>query len=94
MNAAQAAPEEVRDKYDIQELRQILMDYRKESGSALAGEILDHFESYLPSFRKIVPLAYQKMMTAVGRYEEQGISHEHALMEAFQEITGRKSRER
>lgn len=74
---------EVTDKYDIQELRQILEDYVRETGSAHGRMILDHFESWVPQFKKVVPIDYQKMMAVTGRYEEQGIKHENAVLEAF-----------
>ena len=79
--------EEVNEKYDIQELKDILEDYVKETDSELGREVLDNFEEYLPHFKKIVPHDYQKVISAIGRYEEQGISHENAVLEAFNEIT-------
>ncbi len=43
--------------------------------------------NYLPDFKKIVPNDYQRMLTAISKYEEQGISHENAMLEAFEEVT-------
>ena len=77
---------EVTEKYDIAELRAILEDYVAETDSEFAKEILSSFEENLPDFKKIVPNDYQKMITAIGRYEEQGIDHEHAVLEAFKEL--------
>ena len=88
MNKDMASLYEVTDKYDMAELKSILEDYVKETDSEFAKEILDNFESFIPDFKKIVPSDYQKMLTAIGRYEEQGISHEHAVLEAFKEIAG------
>ena len=79
--------QELTDKYDIRELQDILTDYEKETGSVLAKEILDDYESYIPCFKKVVPNDYQKMLTAISKFEEQGIAHEHAVFEAFEEIT-------
>ncbi len=87
MNKFMDSLEEVTEKYDIAELRAILEDYEKETGSELAAAILDDFESYLPSFKKIVPKDYQKMLTAISKYEEQGIPHESAVLEAFKEVS-------
>ncbi len=86
MNKSMASMQEVTEKYDITDLKEILTDYEKETGSVFAAEVLEHFEDYLPDFKKIVPTDYQKMMAAIGRFEEQGISHEHAVLEAFKEI--------
>ncbi len=86
MNKDMASLYEVTEKYDIAELRSILEDYVAETDSDFAKEILANFEDYLPDFKKIVPNDYQKMITAIGRFEEQGIDHEHAVLEAFKEL--------
>ena len=78
---------EVTEKYDTQELKNILKDYCKETGSVLGNNILNDFAEYLPHFKKIVPLDYQKVLVAISKYEEQGISHENAELEAFKEIS-------
>lgn len=78
--------EELKDKYDIEELKEILSDYVRETGSDLAGRILKDFSSYIPDFKKIIPRDYQKMISAIGRFEEQGLSRENAELEAFSEI--------
>ena len=74
------------DKYDIQELKDILADYVRETQSVLGTEILSDFDHYLPSFKKIIPTDYQRMMLLIGRYEEQGISRENAEKEAFRAL--------
>ena len=48
---------------------------------------MEDFEHYIPFFKKIVPNDYQRMLTAIGRNEEQGMPHESAVMEAFREVT-------
>ena len=77
---------EVTEKYDIQELKDILTDYVEETKSELGTEILRNFEMFLPHFKKIVPNDYQKVLTAVSHFEEQGISHENAELEAFKSL--------
>ncbi len=67
--------QELTEKYDIAELSDILTEYVAETGS------------YIPLFKKVVPLDYQRMLTAIGRYEEQGIPHDKAVLEAFREVT-------
>jgi glutamate synthase (ferredoxin) len=86
MNKDMASLHELTEKYDIAELKSILEDYEKETKSEFAKEILDNFETYIPDFKKIVPNDYQKMITAIGKFEEQGIDHEHAVLEAFKEL--------
>ncbi|MBR1771792.1 MAG: glutamate synthase subunit alpha, partial [Lachnospiraceae bacterium] len=78
---------EVTEKYDIAELREILEDYVKETDSAFAKEVLEHFAEYLPDFKKIVPNDYQRMLSAISKFEEQGIPHDAAVLEAFKEVS-------
>ena len=87
INKDMVSMSEVKDKYDIAELREILEDYERATGSARAKAILADFNASLPYFKKIIPHDYQHMLTAISRYEEQGISHDNAVKEAFREMT-------
>ena len=88
INKEMVSSEELSEKYDIEELKEILEDYVKETGSELGTQILETFSEYLPHFKKIVPHDYKKILSAIGRFEEQGIPHDKAVLEAFDEITG------
>ncbi|MCR4909037.1 MAG: glutamate synthase large subunit [Lachnospiraceae bacterium] len=87
MNKDMASLYELTEKYDIAELKEILEDYVKETGSEFGREILEDFDSFIPDFKKIVPNDYQRMLTLISRFEEQGIDHEHAVLEAFKELS-------
>ena len=87
INKDMVSMQELTEKYDIQELQDILKDYAKETGSAKAKEILENFDLYIPHFKKIMPMDYQKALAAISSFEEQGISHENAELEAFREIS-------
>ncbi|MCR5303165.1 MAG: glutamate synthase large subunit [Lachnospiraceae bacterium] len=78
---------EIREKYEIEELKDILEDYVKATGSILGKEILKNFEDELMCFKKVVSRDYQKMIRTIGRFEEQGFSRESAELEAFREVT-------
>ncbi len=86
MNKDMASLQEVTEKYDIIELKNILEDYVKETGSELGKNVLDNFDDYLKDFKKIVPNDYQKMLTAISHYEEQGVDPKSAVYEAFKEV--------
>ena len=77
---------EVTEKYDVMELKDILTDYVKETGSELGKDVLDHFDEILPDFKKVVPNDYHRMQSLIGHFEEQGIPHEKAVLEAFEEM--------
>ncbi len=74
---------EVTERYDVKELKAILKDYVQETGSKRGSEILDNFDKFLPSFKKIVPNDYQKVQNAVNHFEDSGSSPADAEMEAF-----------
>ncbi len=87
LNKDMVALQELTDKYDILELKTLLIDYVKETSSVKARGILENFDAYIPDFKKIVPHDYQKMLTAIGHFEEQGISYDNAVLEAFALVT-------
>ena len=60
------------------------------AGSEIGQEILDHFEEYLPKFKKVIPFDYEKMQTFVLQMEEKGLSSEQAKIEAFYAIKNGK----
>ena len=86
MNKDMAEMTEVTEKFDIQELQTILADFVRETGSSAAQDLLDHFEENLPCFKKIVPHDYRRMLAAVSRFEEAGMSREAAELEAFRSL--------
>ena len=86
MNKDMASLTELTEKYDIAELQTILEDYVKETGSQFGKEILENFDKYIPDFKKIVPNDYHRMLSAISKFEEQGIDHETAVLEAFKEL--------
>ena len=75
------------EKYDVAELQSLIEDHVRETDSERGKEVLMHFRDYLPHFKKIIPHDYQRILSAISKYEEQGISRENAEFEAFNEIT-------
>ena len=74
------------EKQDITELKNIISDYYKETNSELAGRIMADFNEYLPSFKKIIPKDYQQMLHIIAEYEEKGMKHDDAVLEAFLQL--------
>ena len=77
---------DVSEKHDIEELRTMIENHLNATGSPLAKKILDNFNEYLPSFKKIMPNDYNKMLVAIGKFEEKGLNHEQAVLEAFYSV--------
>lgn len=83
LNKQMVTMSEVTEKYDINELKNLIKAHYKETQSPFAKEILDDFDAKLPFFKKITPNDYQKMTVTISRLEEKGIKHEQAELEAF-----------
>ena len=87
LNKEMVSTEEVTDKYDIQELKQMIQEHVTATNSSKGKEVLNHFEEYLPKFKKIIPHDYKKMVSMKVQLEEKGLSSEQASIEAFYAIT-------
>ena len=48
---------------------------------------IKNFDEEILCFKKVIARDYQKMIRAIGKYEEQGISRASAELEAFRELT-------
>ena len=86
VNKAMVKIRRVTDKYDVQELKGMIQEHVSYTNSEVGKRILDHFEEYLPKFKKIIPEDYEKMMSAIIQMEEKGLSREKAKIEAFNMI--------
>ena len=74
---------EVEEKYDILELKQMIEEHVAATNSVKGKEVLEHFEKYLPKFKKILPYDYARMRQTILSMEEKGMSSEQAEIEAF-----------
>lgn len=74
---------EVEEKYDILELKQMIEEHVAATNSVKGKEVLEHFEEYLPKFKKILPYDYARMRQTILSMEEKGMSSEQAEIEAF-----------
>ena len=83
LNKQMVDMEAVTERHDGEELRTLIEHHLRETGSPLGKRVLDHFQEYLPKFKKIIPRDYKRMITTIGQMEEKGMSHEKATMEAF-----------
>ena len=75
--------EDVSNKYDVLELKDLIQEHVAYTNSEKGKRILDHFSEYLPKFKKIVPHDYRRMMNAIVQMEEKGLNSEQAQIEAF-----------
>lgn len=89
LNKELVSQEEVTNKYDVQELKEMIKEHVAYTNSKKGKEILDHFGEYLPKFKKILPHDYRRMMNTIVQMEEKGLSSEQAQIEAFYANTRR-----
>ncbi|MBE5986743.1 MAG: glutamate synthase large subunit, partial [Paenibacillaceae bacterium] len=83
LNKEMVSFEEVTNKYDVLELKDMIKEHVAYTNSAKGKEILDNFGEYLPKFKKIMPHDYRRMMNTIVQMEEKGLSSEQAQIEAF-----------
>ncbi len=87
LNKSMVAMEKVESPYEEQELRTMIEAHTAATGSPKGRRILEHFEEYLPKFKRIVPHDYRKILELCARYRQQGMDEEQARIEAFYEST-------
>ncbi len=88
LNKQLVAMEKVEHKNDIEELKAMIENHVKYTGSKKGKEILDNFDEYVGCFKKIIPNDYKEMMRLIAKNEEQGMSREQAQIEAFTALAG------
>lgn len=83
LNKELVSYEKVSQKYDILDLKDMIQKHYNYTHSLKAKMILDDFEHYVKMFKKVIPHDYQKMLAAIKKFEEKGLSNEQAKIEAF-----------
>ena len=69
--------------YVLDEKHDLYTRLNKATGSEKGKAILAHFEEFIPSFKKIIPRDYERMIAAIAALEGKGESREQAEIEAF-----------
>ncbi|MBR5347842.1 MAG: glutamate synthase large subunit [Lachnospiraceae bacterium] len=88
LNKQLVSMENVEDKKDIAQLKKIIGEHVKYTGSKKGSKILEHFEEYVPHFKKIIPADYKEILSLIAKYEDQGADTETAKIEAFRAFVG------
>ena len=77
--------EKLEDAAEIEEVRQMIKRHADYTKSQRAFKILALWEQYVPKFVKVMPKDYKRMLQAIKRVMEAGLSGEEAIMAAFEE---------
>ena len=83
--------EALEHKEDIDELRKIITEHVEATGSKKGQKILSDFDSYVPHFKKIIPVDYKEILRLIGLETEKGADLETARIEAFKAFVGGKA---
>ncbi|MEE3394832.1 MAG: glutamate synthase large subunit, partial [Candidatus Onthomonas sp.] len=83
INKSMVSMETVTERHDIEELRDLIERHVNATGSQLGKRILANFSAYLPSFKKVIPQDYSRMLQAILQREERGMTREQAEIDAF-----------
>lgn len=83
LNKSLVSMDPVTEKHDIAELRSLIQEHVALTGSKRGMEILTQLDHYLPRFKKILPLDYDRMLRTIAQLEEKGMDREQAEVEAF-----------
>jgi glutamate synthase domain-containing protein 2/glutamate synthase domain-containing protein 1/glutamate synthase domain-containing protein 3 len=70
---------------DVASLQALIERHREATGSARAAAILTDWERYLPLFVKVMPKDYQRVLAALQRAKDAGLSGDQAMEAAFEE---------
>ncbi|MCP1103478.1 glutamate synthase (NADPH/NADH) large chain [Aequitasia blattaphilus] len=82
--------ERVHSKYDIDQIKKMIQEHIKNTNSEMGKEVLDNFTEYLPKFKKVIPVDYERMLSKIMQLEEQGLNRDQAKIEAFSILKGQK----
>lgn len=83
LNKEMVSIDKITSKYDVLELKEMIKEHAAYTNSEKGKKILEHFEEYLPKFKKIIPKDYNRMLMQIVQLEEKGLSSEQAQIEAF-----------
>ena len=72
---------------DIEEVCGLIRRHVEYTKSEYAADILARFNEIICRFVKVMPGDYQRMLLLIRKFEQQGMSHEDALIAAFEEAS-------
>jgi len=72
------------DTEDIIELKTMIQKHVEYTGSTHAKNILDDWNNSLSKFVKVIPKDYKRMISAIKKAQQSGLTGDEALMSAFE----------
>jgi glutamate synthase (ferredoxin) len=84
-NKQMVSLDKLSDPQEAEEIRQMIKRHAEYTHSQLAHKILALWDEMLPKFVKVLPKDYARMLTAIKRATDAGLTGEQAIMTAFEE---------
>ncbi len=84
-NQQMVALESLQQAEEIEEIRQMIHRHAQYTRSQRAFKVLALWETMAPKFVKVMPKDYKRMIEAINRAEQAGLSGEEAVMAAFED---------
>jgi glutamate synthase (ferredoxin) len=75
------------DEAEIAEVKRLIERHEEYTASRRAATVLVSWKEYLPKFVKVLPKDYARVLAALRKIQESGLSGEEAVMAAFVENT-------
>lgn len=67
---------------DVETVKSLLTKHVQYTQSSVAEKILDNWSDYQTKFVKVMPVQYKRVLDAIKRGKEKGLTEEEAVMEA------------
>jgi glutamate synthase domain-containing protein 3 len=84
-NQQMVALEDLQDLDEIIAVQRMIQRHVEYTGSDLGQHVLANWNAMVLKFRKVMPKDYKRMLAAMQRVTEAGLSGEEAVMAAFEE---------
>jgi glutamate synthase (ferredoxin) len=85
VNMQMVSLEKLEDADEIAAVRRLIERHLEHTSSDRARRVLDGWDDAVRSFVKVIPKDYKRMLGAIRRAEEQGLTGDEAVMVAFEE---------
>lgn len=84
-NKSMVLLEKIKSEEELIEVKNMIENHMKYTGSPQAKKVLKDWKSYSPRFTKVIPKDYKRMIENIDKAHKTGLCGEEALMVAFEE---------
>ncbi|MBU8907332.1 glutamate synthase large subunit [Desertibacillus haloalkaliphilus] len=84
--------ESLQDAKEINDMKSMIERHVRYTNSSLGRRVLHSWESFASKFVRVIPKDYKRMLDAIERVKQDGLSNEEAVMVAFSENKNDKTR--